>query len=767
MPDNRPRARQKNVSSGGSGVHRRGSGLGTGSVGTGSRPSSSSGSGGGPSRAAIGGGGSILAIIIVLIMKFMGGGTAGGGGGQSPAGFANNTGSGYVASAPGTLNRDVAAGSREKRTQILGDGKDVVTIMIYMCGTDLESKYGMASNDLNEMAKATYGDNVNIIVYTGGCKGWKTSGISNKVNQIYQVKNGSLQLLVDDDGSKVMTDPNTLSSFIKYCSKNYPANRNELILWDHGGGSVSGYGYDEKNKSGGSMNLANIRKALEAGGVTFDFVGFDACLMATAETALMLNDYADYMIASEETEPGIGWYYTNWLTNLGKNTSMPTIEIGQQIIDDFVTECGKSCPRSATTLSIIDLAEFSNTIPKNLSSFSKSVSTKITNKDYKSISDARYATREFASSSKIDQVDLVNLAENIGTDEGKALADALKSSVKYNRTSANISNAYGVSIYFPYKRTSYVDNACVQYSQIGMDEEYSKCIRQFAKLETSGQIAAGGTSSPSDSLFGGLLGGSSGSSDVIGGLLGSFLSDRSIEGLDESNTAFMNDSDISNEDAADYLAKNYLDASKLVWDEKDGKYTIELSEEQWALVHDLDLNMFYDDGSGYVDLGYDNVFELDGNKMTADTGKNWLSINDQPVAYYHTDTTELGDDKYVISGYVPILLNGEKAKLLLKFDNDNPDGVVAGVSTEYVEGETDTIAKDITELTNGDKIDFVCDYYTYDGTYQDSYLMGSQITYNGSLKINNTDVGSGGLRLMYRFTDIYNREYWTPYIEVK
>ena len=176
-----------------------------------------------------------------------------------------------------------------------------------MCGTDLESKYGMASSDMEEMRSAAFGDNVNVIIFTGGCSQWKVSGISNKVNQIYQIKNGQIGRIVEDAGSKPMTDPNNLASFIQFCAKNFPANRNELILWDHGGGSVTGYGYDEKNKNSGSMSLAGVNQALKAGGVKFDFIGFDACLMATAETALMLNEHADYLIASEETEPGIGW----------------------------------------------------------------------------------------------------------------------------------------------------------------------------------------------------------------------------------------------------------------------------------------------------------------------------------------------------------------------------------------------------------------------------------------------------------------------------
>ena len=57
---------------------------------------------------------------------------------------------------------------REKRTKIIGNGKDVVTIMVYLCGTDLESRSKMATSDLQEMASAKISDNVNLIVYTGG-----------------------------------------------------------------------------------------------------------------------------------------------------------------------------------------------------------------------------------------------------------------------------------------------------------------------------------------------------------------------------------------------------------------------------------------------------------------------------------------------------------------------------------------------------------------------------------------------------------------------
>ncbi|MBR0509200.1 MAG: hypothetical protein IJJ85_03705 [Clostridia bacterium] len=144
-----------------------------------------------------------------------------------------------------------------------------MTLMVYLCGTDLESKSGMATNDLKEMAAASLSDKVNVIIYTGGCKNWKIGGISNTGNQIYQMqKGGQLKLLEKNRGSAAMTRPDTLTDFISYCKQNFPADRNELILWDHGGGTVSGFGYDEREKSAGSMTLPSIANAVKKAGVS-------------------------------------------------------------------------------------------------------------------------------------------------------------------------------------------------------------------------------------------------------------------------------------------------------------------------------------------------------------------------------------------------------------------------------------------------------------------------------------------------------------------
>ncbi|MBR1854618.1 MAG: peptidase C11 [Lachnospiraceae bacterium] len=834
MDQNRPRGRDKNIVGGTGSVNKRGSGLGTGPVGTtnGRRGSGQSsggragsggsnragGYGGGLSGILIGGllsgllstkGGKIIFVILIVFLLLGGGGILGGGesdysddgnsgytsygdNGQSSSGSSGSYTSDYTytgtGSGSGTLNTKVAAEARDKYTTIYGNGQDVVTIMVYMCGTDLESKHGMATSDMKEMASAKLSDNVNVIVYTGGCKSWQNDVVSSSKNQIYKIESGIWTCVEKDMGTASMTKASTLTDFIKYCKKNYPANRNALIFWDHGGGSLTGYGYDEKNAGSGSMGLASINTALKNAGMQYDFIGFDACLMATMENALMLTPYADYLIASEETEPGVGWYYTNWLTALSKNTSMPTIEVGQKIVDDFVDVCAQKCRGQKTTLSVVDLAELQETIPEKLSAFATSTSDLIQNDQYQTVSSARYNTREFAQSSKIDQVDLMHLAQNLNTTEGNQLALAIKSAVKYNRTSSNMINANGISIYFPYKKVSKVSQAVSAYKQIGMDDEYTKCIQEFASLETGGQVSAGGntvsTSSPVGSLLGTLLDGalgsdttsvggsvsgsgsaSGGSADMIAQMLGGLLSGGgSSVGMDASSLNFFSQKSMSNEDMADYLADHYFDADKLVWTMEGGSYKLKLAEDQWNLITGLDLNVFYDDGEGFIDLGLDNTYSFDreGN-LLGDYDHTWMSINHQPVAYYHLDTTEDGDN-YTITGYVPATLNENRVELILVFDNEHPEGYIAGARDVYLKGETETVAKTLTEVKSGDAINFLCDYYTYEGEYQDSYYLGDTMVLGDEVEIGNIRIDADHTEVTYRLTDIYQQTYWTPVV---
>ena len=691
-----------------------------------------------------------------------------------------------------TPDVSVASNARGKYVKPIGGGNDTVTVMVYMCGTDLESKYGMATSDLKEMMSANLSDKVNIIVETGGCKQWKTNGISNSVNQIYKVQKGSMVRLEPDFGKAAMTDPTNLTKFVNYCADNYEASRYFLILWDHGGGSLTGYGYDEKNSGSSSMTLTKINSALAGTDVKFDFIGFDACLMSTLETALVCNEYADYMIASEEVEPGTGWYYTTWLKELSKNTSISTVSLAKSIIDSYVS----SCRGSAVTLAVTDLAELQGTVPNTFRSFSTSTSALIENDDYKIVSNARANTRQFSAESRINQVDLCDLATRIGTKEGKNLTKAIQGCVKYN--GSTISGANGLSIYFPYETMSSMNSAVSVYNSLGMDSEYIKCIKSFASLGTAGQTAA------SSSLFGGgggdlgsllsLVGGGQTSSSasplssLLGGVLGSGTSSSSSSSsysagssLDASTvlsllSAFSGRSmpnELSWVDndliaaSAQSVADNYIDPARITVVKKGGQNVLDLYEQEWELIQTVELNVFVDDGDGFIDLGCDNVAEYNSDgDLIVDYDGTWISVNGNVAAYYLVSDTENGNGTYTTVGRIPAYLNGQLVNIKVIFDSKHPYGVITGASPLYTGSETETSPKGDLPIRKGDSIQFVCDYYEYDGKFDSAYTLGDKFTVPASgLEIYNVELEDTVCSVSYKLTDIYGNVYWTPAIE--
>lgn len=770
---NRPKGREKRVGTGSVNVEKRGSGIGrqsSGPVGgTGgffsktqttqtSRPSSTKRKSGGIGKLIL------MGIVIAAVYFFTS--KLGGLGTDSPLTQGTPSQDTTVDSGAYSVNRTVSELARPKRTTLVGGGNDQVTIMVYLLGTDLESRGGMASMDLQEMLDADLSENVNIVIETGGTAVWKNDVMSSKTNQRFLINSEGLSLIEKDLGKKSMVDPNTLTDFIKYSESNYPADRYFLVMWDHGGGSVTGYGYDEHFK-GDTMTLDEIERALFNSGCEFDFIGFDACLMATLETAFVVEPYADYLIASEELEPGIGWYYTGWLNEISKNSSIETIDLGKKLIDDYIQEVKRKVPQSQATLSLVDLAELSSTVPELFSKFAVSTGELIDTDNFKKVSDSRAGTKEFAASSRINQIDLVDFANRLGTPEAEAFAAALDGAVKYNRMSDNISNANGLSIYFPYGKLSDVSDMLNTYEEIGMDESYSKTIKSFANLNVGGQMASQGGGIMDMLLGGGQSGGAQGiATNVISSLLNSFLSGgnfSSITGGATEKPDWLNTQQVT--ESAGYYSENMIDPASIVITTKDGQRVLALSEKEWDLVHNLELDVFIDDGEGFIDLGRDNVidYNADGDLILEYDG-TWMAMNGQIVSYYMTSYDVKGDT-YKILGRVPALLNGELVDIILSFDQENPYGVVMGARIIYdSEKETPNLPKGLLDINAGDQIDYLCDYYSYKGEFDDSYYLGEPYVATGEWYIENLSISNLDFMMSYKITDIYGNSYWTPVI---
>ena len=212
--------------------------------------------------------------------------------------------------------------------QVQQPKKKLYTVMIYMVGSNLESRYGNATKDIAEIDKANLSyNNYNVVVYTGGSMRW-VSDIPSDCNAVLDMsKKGSERIVARTQGNANMGEAKTLTEFLNFCDKNYPAEHNALILWDHGAGPLLGYGSDEIYKSD-SLLLTEMVEAMQASpfsgngsildivlggqmpsGRKLDFVGFDACLMSCLESMEVWSKYADYYVASQELEPGPGWDY--------------------------------------------------------------------------------------------------------------------------------------------------------------------------------------------------------------------------------------------------------------------------------------------------------------------------------------------------------------------------------------------------------------------------------------------------------------------------
>ena len=218
------------------------------------------------------------------------------------------------------------------------------TILTYLCGSTLESTvdqgqlYALATEDITEMLSVkNQPTNVNIVIETGGASRWSTKyGISANKSERYHIRDK--KLIKDSSVSKKnMGDYSTLQSFVEYGLTNYPADHVGLILWNHGG-AMQGVCQDEYTND--TLTNSEVQYALSSAFTNLertkklDFIGYDACLMSVQDIADFNSEFADYMVASEETEDGYGWAYDQWMKKLYAGESVTTIL--NSICDSFI-----------------------------------------------------------------------------------------------------------------------------------------------------------------------------------------------------------------------------------------------------------------------------------------------------------------------------------------------------------------------------------------------------------------------------------------------
>ena len=394
-------------------------------------------------------------------------------------------------------NSATSVSDEPEMTREAGADEGTWCLALYLCGSNLESRQGWATKTIKEITGTDIPDNVTVVIETGGSKKWRNDTVKSEELGRYVVSHGALEV-VESKPPTSMGESQTLSDFLTFCQTNYPADHTAVVLWDHGGGPMVGACYDE-NQGFDALSLSELDEAfgvgVEArGGDLYDIVGFDACLMGSLETAAMLSDAADYMVASQEIEPGAGWDYRVPIEAMGANRSAD--QVASIICDGYMSKSEERKKGTAATLSAINLSKINDirdAILSALDSLHEAEGNEVgalRRLAYGSRSAEGFggATDEEGMSNLID---LKGLADALSTDEKlngtgwKRVADAVDAAVINNVNGAAVSGAHGLSIWYP---RAFLHSDLSNYVSISPLSGYAGVLNDYFSASL-GQIA--------------------------------------------------------------------------------------------------------------------------------------------------------------------------------------------------------------------------------------------------------------------------------------
>ena len=370
---------------------------------------------------------------------------------------------------------------------------DKVTVLIYMNGSDLETDESQATMDLEEMLRAPYSEDVNIIVQTMGTMEWSDKyEISSDESQRFLLQENDLKLVSRKLGQLDCTSPYTLSNFIKWGVREYPAERYILLFWNHGGGPVYGFGYDEYQGYNEKLTLDEMQSALNECGTDFELIGMDCCIMSSLEVCYALYDYCDYMILSEEFETGIGWSYEGFFTSLVNNPEISIEELARVIIDDMIedNENDNDNEDEPSTLALINqsMIKVLYSAWKDFAYMHETELLKANLKTGITASDRAFSDLFGSDETLADYylTDIMTVARSIESKEAKALENILKDTVLYYRGTGDVENLTGLSVTIPYGDHGFYEELREIFLRCGIDKDYVEWLEKFAYVSYEG-----------------------------------------------------------------------------------------------------------------------------------------------------------------------------------------------------------------------------------------------------------------------------------------
>ncbi len=580
----------------------------------------------------------------------------------------------------------------------------------YLCGSDLESNGGFATNDLSELMEVELPENVNVVIETGGSAVWQNDLMDAEKLQRWLYNSEGLQL-VDEQPTASMGEAQTLADFLAFAKENYPAEKTAVVFWNHGGGSVSGaafdeiYGYD-------SLTLDEMYQAFSSVWTPstekqpLELVGFDTCLMATVDVANTFSDLAHYLVASEETEPANGWYYSQWVGALAENPSMNGEELGKVICDAYYAGCEEVGTQDNTTLSLTDLTKVQPLLDAYDTFGAEALAAACTDPGFFSQFGRVAAQSENYGGNTKEQgytnmVDLGHMArQSVGMlGSAQEVLDALDDCVLYQVGGQYRTEATGLSCYYSYNGDVDDFNS---YADLGAGVAF----KYFYSYELTGE-------------------------------------------LDDSGMAYIADMDFEELPEVKNLLSTDWDGAPLDVDE-DGVSFLTLGPEANDILAGIGFSLYYVDEENdmMLLLGTDNDMNADwDNGVFSDNFRGvWGSI-DGNIVYMELSYESEDYNLYA----VPVLLNGEEYNLQVAYDFTTEEWSVLGARQGI--DDSGMADKELRLLQEGDEITTIWYMASASGDDEFEPYTAATITVTADTAFGEMELPDGSYSMVYEMRD--------------
>jgi hypothetical protein len=594
------------------------------------------------------------------------------------------------------------------------------TVMVYLNGSTLESDFdyvneeflGAGTKDLLEMVEGHTGKgNIKVVVETIGTKRWNNDFISNDHTQRFLIENGEIQLKDSLPHQKVGYKKG-LSDFVLWSKRNYPAKKYSLILWNHGGGPVQGFGLDE-HFDGESLQIDELKRSLDTISkdyeIHFEFIGFDACLMANLEIANSLSPYADYLFASEDLEPTHGWAYKEFLQALNEDTSLSTEALGKVVADSYLAQAKEKKESHNLTFSIIKLSEVGPIVQGLEQLLEDSEGIFSVNDDFYDFAKSITKSRSLGDNTDVqgytDLIDLKDFAQrlsqklDLNTDP---IIKAIDTAVVYKIDTSKIQNAGGLSIYFPLRdQVNYEENITI-YDTIGFSNDYSEFFQRF--------------------------------NDHITKLDGDNIIETQVDEPDDDHVFYYLTFD---EDDLNKISDVYLELLTLTPDDAYPNHS-------------------------FINYGFDALVGFDprNNTYNEHYDKKWIYLNDLPLMIIIVADNEL-ETQYIS----PVVYNSKEMFLIFSYNKETRHYTINGLRRS-IDQETGKPDKKVYQLKPGNTLQARYSGFN-ERTRTFNILRSEEIILSEDIGIYRKNITPKHYIIAFRFFDYRHTMYLTDPIEFK